>query len=299
MFRSTIFPTIRHILKTYMLERQRKPFLVSFKPTYRCNLRCLQCPFYNLGGQDLPFNNACDLLERLYQRGNRLLILEGGEPMLWRDGSHTIYDLVAEAKKRFYCVGMTTNGTLPLDAPVDVLWVSIDGFATTHDRLRGAVVYDRIMRNIRDSQHPNIYAHITINNQNHTEIPDLVRFLSGLVKGITVQFYYPYNRHDELFLDFERRAVLLDRLIALKQAGFPLRNSLSSLQVLRHNSWRCVDWLVDSANPDGTISQGCYLRGRSDIDCARCGFSPYTEISLAYQGNLQAVLAGVRIFFND
>ena len=299
MLRSTFFPAAGYIFKTYIFERQRRPFLASFKPTYRCNLRCQQCPFYELVDRDLSFDNACNLLERLHQRGNRLLIFEGGEPMLWRDGSHTIYDLIAEAKKRFYCVGMTTNGILPLDAPVNILWVSIDGFAATHDRLRGAAVYNRILDNIRQSRHPNIYAHLTINNQNSAEIPDLVRFLSGLVKGITVQFYYPYNGRDELFLDIEQRSELLEKLVALKRQGFPLLNSSASLQALKYNTWRCVEWLVDSANPDGTVSQGCYLRGRSKIDCARCGFSPYTEASLAYQGNLQAVLAGIRIFFKS
>ncbi|HNR02252.1 MAG TPA: hypothetical protein PKK59_06940 [Anaerolineaceae bacterium] len=29
------------------------------------------------------------------------------------------------------------------------------------------------------------------------------------------------------------------------------------------------------------LQQECYLRGRADIDCSRCGFSPYAEVSLA------------------
>jgi len=30
------------------------------------------------------------------------MIIEGGKPMQWQDGSHTIHHLFAEAKKRFY-----------------------------------------------------------------------------------------------------------------------------------------------------------------------------------------------------
>jgi MoaA/NifB/PqqE/SkfB family radical SAM enzyme len=298
MWRSAILPASGYIFTTYLLLRRRKPFLASFKPTYRCNLRCQQCPFFSLGGEDLSFPEALAVLDRLRQRGNRLLIFEGGEPMLWRDGERTIQDLVTEARRRFLCLGMTTNGTRPLDVGTDILWVSIDGFADTHDRLRGAPVFERVIQNIRSSRHPRIYAHLTLNSQNYAEAPDLVRFLSGIVKGITIQFYYPYAARDSLFLDFERREILLDEMMALKRQGYPLLNSMASLKALKRNTWRCDDWLVDNANPDGTINQGCYLRGRADIDCARCGFSPHTEISLAYQGNLRAIMAGIAIFFN-
>lgn len=205
--------------------------------------------------------------------------------------------MVAEANRRFLCTGMTTNGTQPLDVPTGVLWVSVDGFRETHNDLRGGDIFDRVMDNIARSPHPRIYAHITVNKRNATETPALICYLSQRVKGITLQFYYPYGKKDDLFLDFERRAELLDRVILLKQQGYPVLNSTASLRALKYNRWRCVDWLIDNANPDGSLSQGCYLRGRDDIDCARCGFSPHTEASLAYQGKFEAILAGLRIFF--
>ncbi len=283
----------------YVVRRKRIPLLASCKLTYHCNLRCEQCPFYELGGNMPTYTEVIATLERLYQRGSRLVIFEGGEPMLWKDGPWTIQDVVAEAKKKFFGVGMTTNGTLPLAVETDVLWVSIDGLAQTHNRLRNAEIFDRVIENIKRSAHPKILAHITINAVNFTEVPDLIRYLRGLVKGITVQFYYPYHAKDELFLDFERREQLLDEILALKRAGYPVLNSSAALEKLKRNQWQCVDWLVDNANPDGTLTQGCYLRGRDDIDCARCGFSPHTEISLAYQGNLLAVQAGLAIFFGS
>lgn len=249
-------------------------------------------------GPELTWEQAVNTLDQLKTRGSRLLVFEGGEPLLWKGGGRTINDLVMEAKKRFLAVGMTTNGTLPLDVPTDILWVSLDGLRETHNRLRGADIFDRVVENIRKSRHPRLLAHITINNQNAGEIPQLVEFLVPYVRGVTVQFYYPYNRRDELFLDFDRRAALLEQLIAMKKSGLPILNSTAAMRAMKQNHWKCVDWLVDSANPDGTISQGCYLRGRDDIDCARCGFSPHTEISLAWQGCLPAIRAGNRIFFD-
>lgn len=284
-----------YILQNYLLTR-RKPFLASFKLTYRCNLRCQQCPFCTMESPDPSFEQACRILDKLYQRGDRMVVFEGGEPMLWHDGDHRVHDLVRYARQRFFSVGMTSNGTLPLDVPTDVLWVSIDGLRETHNTLRGAPIFDQVIANARASTHPRLFAHVTVNAVNAAEIPALLPFLNGIFRGITLQFYYPYNHKDALFLDFERREHLLDQVIKLKHSGIHVLNSYAALQALKRNTWTCRDSLIDNANPDGSLQQGCYLKGRADIDCARCGFSPHTEISLACQGNLQAVQAGMRIF---
>lgn len=280
----------------YILQRN-KPLLASFKLTYRCNLHCQQCPFYSMDAEELTFAQVVEILDRLHQRGNRLVILEGGEPMLWKDGEFAIQDVVEVARKRFFSVGMTTNGTLPLDVAVDTLWVSIDGLEKTHNELRGAPIFAKVIENIEKSPHLRLYAHITINAVNADEISDLIRYLSKRVKGMTIQFYYPYHHKDELFLDFERREHLLEEIIQMKRSGFPILNSYLALKALKRNTWRCDDRLIDNANPDGTITQGCYLKNRTDIDCRKCGFSPHTEISLACQGHLKSILAGQKIFF--
>ena len=216
----------------YVLQRD-KPLLASFKLTYRCNLTCRQCPFYSMQAEELGYKQVLDVLERLYQRGNRLLVLEGGEPMLWKDGAYSIHDVVAAARKKFFSVGMTTNGTLPLDVAVDTLWVSIDGLEATHNALREAEIFARVMDNIARSNHPRLFAHITINAINAPEIPALIRFLQGKVHGITVQFYYPYNQQDELFLDFDSREKLLERIIELKHTGLSILNSTPALNALK------------------------------------------------------------------
>ena len=280
----------------YVMQRN-KPLLASFKLTYRCNLTCQQCPFYEMQTEELRYEQVLEVLDRLYQRGNRLLVLEGGEPMLWKDGKYSVHDVVAAARKQFFSVGMTTNGTLPLDVDVDTLWVSIDGLEKTHNALREAPIFSRVMDQIAKSKHPRLFAHITVNAVNADEIPDLIRFLKGKVRGITVQFYYPYNNQDALFLNFDRREELLTKIIQLKRQGFPILNSEVALEALKGNTWRCDDRLIDNANPDGTINQGCYLKNRADIDCEKCGFPPHTEISLACQMNLQSIAAGQKIFF--
>jgi MoaA/NifB/PqqE/SkfB family radical SAM enzyme len=243
----------------------------------------------------LTFNQVEAILSNLYRKGVRILIFEGGEPFLWRDGIYTIHDVVERARRLFYSVGMTTNGTFPLTINASTIWVSIDGLRETHNRIRDNS-FDKAISNIEHSPHPNIYANVTINRINYREIPELVRFLAERVRGITIQFHYPYEESDSLTLPFEERRKVLNDLIALKKKGYPVTDSNRCLEALKDNSWHCQDWMLANVEPDGTINLGCYVKGRGDIQCAWCGFAAHTEISLAYGWHLPAILAGRKIF---
>jgi MoaA/NifB/PqqE/SkfB family radical SAM enzyme len=235
-------------------------------------------------------------MRRLHNDGVRLLILEGGEPFVWRDEAHGLSDIVAVARKLFFSVGVTTNGTFPLETEADIVWVSIDGLKRTHDRLRGGS-FDTAVTHIENSKHPRVFAHVTINSINAVEIPALIRFLAPRVKGITIQFHYPYEGDgDRLFLPLGSRRKVLDEIIALKREGLPLANTYACLKALRENRWRCRPWMIASVDPDGTITYGCYLKNRAVIACEKCGFSAHTEISLAYGGGFESMRLGNRVF---
>ncbi|RLC79441.1 MAG: hypothetical protein DRI61_07920 [Chloroflexi bacterium] len=294
MFGSHYLYFLSHNLKSRFLGK-REPLLAGFKVTHRCNLRCRACPFWRKTEGDIPYGKAVDVLHSLHQMGVRLLIFEGGEPFLWRDGERTLEDLIAEAKKLFFCVGVTTNGTLPLETNADTVWVSIDGLRESHNYNRGPT-FDRIIENIRRSTHPRLLANITINRINVREIPELVRFLSDLVKGITIQFYYPYPGTEDLWVPWDERRWVLDELIRLKQKGYPLFDSYETLRALKDNRWKCHPWLIASADPDGTITRGCYLQNRAEIACEKCGFAAHTEISLAYDWHLGPINTGRKTF---
>ena len=236
-----------------------------------------------------------DVLLRLNQAGVRLLILEGGEPFVWEDDGHGLDDVVDAARKLFFFTGVTTNGLLPIETRADLVWVSIDGLRASHDYNRGPT-FDRVIANIQASSHPKLFANVTINRRNWQEIPELVGFLAGKVKGITIQFYYPFDDTEDLWLPLPERRQVLDQLIALKRRGYPISDSVPALTALRDNTWRCVPWLVSSVEPDGAITYGCYLKNRTAISCERCGFAAHTEMSLAYYWNAPAILAGLRIF---
>jgi len=277
----------------------KRPLLAGLKITHLCNLKCRQCPFWKKERVSLSFWQAKNSLEALHDLGVRLVIIEGGEPFLWKDNGYDIRDVVAEAKKLFFSVGIATNGTFPLEANADTIWVSIDGLKKTHDLLRGES-FDRIMANIKRSTHPKIYAHTTINKVNQGEIPEMVRFISDKVKGLTFQFHYPYaGENDDLMLTFGERKMVLDELIKLKKDGLPIANSYACLQALKDNKWRCHSWMIASVEPDAKLTQGCYIKGRGEVSCQKCGFSAHTEISLAYSGVIESIRAGKKIFLSS
>lgn len=100
-----------YFLSYYIQSRlgRKRPLLGGMKITHACNLTCTHCPFWKKKAESLSFTQAISALEALHRRGVRILVIEGGEPFLWRDGEHDLSDIVDEAKKLFFSVGVTTN----------------------------------------------------------------------------------------------------------------------------------------------------------------------------------------------
>jgi MoaA/NifB/PqqE/SkfB family radical SAM enzyme len=230
--------------------------------------------------------------------GVRILILEGGEPLLWRDGRHTIADVIDAAHDRFASVCLTTNGTLSWDGlALDRVWVSLDGPERIHDSVRGYGVFKRAWQHVQKCRGRNLLVSTTIGTHNVDGAPELLELLAEESAGMTVQFYYPYGGlPDPLFLPLNQRRAALDELIRLKRKGLPVANSFAGLRQLKQPGWACEDNLLANAEPDGITFQGCYLKGRGDSQCTLCGFAAHNEMTLAFAGRLESIRNGIRIF---
>ena len=242
---------------------------------------------------------ALATLEALQHSGTRIVVFEGGEPLLWQDGPYRIHDLIRHARKRFLRVAVTTNGTLPLDVPADILWVSLDGTKEMHDDLRSRS-FDRIWSNLKATKHPKVFIHCTLNCRNWGNIEELAGLIRGnpAVKGMTVQFHYPYNQGEDgsLALTPEERRTAIAKLLELKRKGFPILNSAGRLRAMVRNSWRCHDDILINVDPDGQITTGCYVKNRGDIRCDHCGFTPVAEASGALDLIPGCLYAGWQLF---
>jgi Fe-coproporphyrin III synthase len=284
----------------YNLGGRIRPVLAGYKITHKCNLKCVHCPYWKRSGPDQNFEGVVTTLTRLKSMGVLILILEGGEPLLWRDHDKNIRDVVAAARKLFPCVCMTTNGTLPWgELPLDRVWVSLDGPPSAHDAMRGEGVFEQVWDNLKLEAKGRAFVSTTINSTNAGAVPDLLAMLKDVVQGVTIQFHYPYDGlPDPLFIRPEERRPILDELIRMKRFGYPVADSFSSLRDLKNERWTCEDRLMANAEPDGTILHGCYLKNRGTSDCSLCGFAAHNEMSLAFRGGFQSILTGARIFFS-
>lgn len=295
----------KYALASRISNKCKKPLLCSFKITSGCNLNCIHCPFIGKGNinkvDNISFDSASEVLETLYNNGTRIVIFEGGEPLLWKDREnyHDISDLIEEAKKKFFFTCITTNGTIELDkAEPDIFFISLDGLKDTHDYIRGNS-FDRIISNIEKyHKKKKIIMNTCISRLNFMEIPELVKYINDKVFGITIQFFYPYPNVENLSLSMVQKKQVLEELIILKKNGYKVLDSYSCLKKMENNSWKCRDFLIASTEPDGKITHGCYLKNRvKDISCRDCGFTVHCEISLAYDLHPGALIAAKNIFW--
>ncbi len=284
-----------------IIQGRKIPLLASFKVTYRCNLACLACPFHRRADREnspMSWNTAIAAMEALSSLGTRIIVFEGGEPLLWQDGSYRLHDLVRYARKRFLRVAVTTNGTLPLDVPADILWVSLDGMKETQDKLRSNS-FARVCSNLETTKHPRVFIHCTLNRLNWRDVGSLAEWVRNTptVQGMTVQFFYPYNQgEDDLALSGEDRRAAIDKLIDFKKRDFPILNSSGRLKAMIDNHWRCHDDILINVDPDGTITKGCYVKSRGEINCHSCGFTPVAEASGALDFIPGSLYAGWQLF---
>lgn len=299
-----IMPWPLHLSGFYIKRKfcgKRIPLLASFKITYVCNLACRACPFHQLADQDnsrMSWQTALMLLDELRRLGTRIVVFEGGEPLLWRDGPRTLDDLINHARRLFLRVGVTTNGTQPLDVPSHILWVSLDGLKKTQDALR-CNSFDRIRANLENATHPRIFVHCTLNRKNWRDVGQLAEWVKNMpsVRGMTVQFFYPYGQGEEdLALSLEERQAVVETILKLKKQGLPILNSAGRLKAMVQNRWRCHEDILINVDPDGRITKGCYVKSRGEINCNRCGFSPVAEASGAVDFVPGSMYAGWRLF---
>jgi MoaA/NifB/PqqE/SkfB family radical SAM enzyme len=120
------------------------PLGITFKPTFSCNLRCKMCSFVANGAvftnpkDSLPLEVWKSVVDDV-RRWKPYIWFTGGEPTLYPD----FVPLVHYIKSQDMMAGVTTNGTTLLkraedilQAPMDMMVVSIDGKGDVHNNVR-------------------------------------------------------------------------------------------------------------------------------------------------------------------
>lgn len=143
-------------------DRVPPPLVYKLELTYKCNLRCQMCFQWGHTGwcheadarsvsQELAWPAVCRLVEAAAP-GHPEFLLIGGEPMLYS----RYRDLVTLLRSK-KCFSITCTNGMEMHRFVDIiegnpyhtLLVSLDGLREENDAIRGAGVYDQVIRNVK------------------------------------------------------------------------------------------------------------------------------------------------------
>jgi len=289
-----IFFGIKYIFN-YLIHGDNRPLICGLVLHNTCNLRCRHCTIVDRPTAKMGFHEAKEVIDKFYTDGGRCLYLEGGEPFIWKDHTHSMEDVVHYAHKRgYYTVIIYTNGTRSINSKADAIFVSVDGLKHTHDALRGES-FDRIMENILKSDHPSIYINYTINSVNKSEIADFCAFVNIIpqIRGTFFYFHTPYYGYDDLFLDGQTRNDILLQLIDLKKK-YKILNSKTGLKSALRNDWK-KNLKICRVYEEGQFYNCCRESNNGEV-CNDCGYLSYAEINQTLKLKPGAIINAMKYF---
>ncbi len=255
------------------------PIAVNYDLTWQCNLRCKHCYFYssaeNLGKTSL--NERRELSDeqwiKIFKYHKNLGILSvaltGGEPTLRMN-------LLHEAVNIFPAVQIASNGIIKLprfkSRKQPIYWVSLDGSKETHNAIRGAKIFDKVIENIQNDKR--VLISTTVTSMNYNEIDKVVKiaYESG-VSGLFFLWYSGYP-NDPLLLKGEiLKKAAKNVLKVMKDYGdfILISKKLLELYMTKEFTSNCPFKSngVVSFYPNGQ-KKYCVIGNSPDL-CANCG----------------------------
>ncbi|MGL4208805.1 MAG: radical SAM protein [Candidatus Adiutrix sp.] len=264
----------------------------------KCNLTCRHCNIYSKSNPIIKtYETIKEELEYAYGLGSRFVDFEGGEPLLWADGSYTLNSLFDLAKKvGFYSSTLTTNAQLPFDnCRANSIWVSLDGLGHYHEQIRGEGTFERLVKNVAEAKHPNLSLNMVINRLNYPSVKETIEFANSNkhIKSIALNFHTPFNGCEDLCLDWEQRSQVIDEIIQMKQAGSQIMNSVSGLKLMKKMDFATQCWVTNFIMADGSRLAEC--QGKRDGVCDRCGLAMAGEMKSVFTFKPDTILAGLKL----
>lgn len=236
---------------------------IVLNATQVCNFRCRMCmcwtarktPDYSTEEQIL---RAIEILGRHYVVRHDFIIT-GGEPLL----VHFLEKIITACRKHGFRVSLTTNGSLLsesrlhslIQAGLSTLSISLDSLnEETHDTLRGFKgSYGRIMRALKIleplSERPRAVIGVVMMKPNIAEVESMIEWAEKkeIISNVFLQVIStpPNFRSDtewtsvpafrKLIVD-DKDAInrVFDRVLALKNSGYKIANSVEQLENYRY-----------------------------------------------------------------
>ena len=236
-------------------------------------------------------------LQYCYDLGARFVDFEGGEPTLWREGELNLNSLIRLSKEiGFFSATITTNAIMPFaDSHADSIWVSMDGIGKYHDSIRGEGAFERLVKNIESSGHPDLSVNMVVSKMSIDSLDEAMEFVKNNpnIKSISINFMTPYPGVEHLALENERRIEVIDKVISYKKRGYPIMNSVSGLKLMKDNNFKKYCWISNFIGVDGTKSPDC---GGTTLGlCDRCGYCMAGEMNSVMRLKTDTIFAGLKL----
>jgi Fe-coproporphyrin III synthase len=277
--------------------RQKKPIIAGMPLTDVCNLQCKHCVVANVGRGHYPFAKIEQTLRHFYGIGVRIIYLQGGEIMTWRDGNRNVNDVIRLAHEiGFFKVAVVTNGTMGIGTEADLMWVSLDGTEKVHDAIRGKGVCATVIKNLEATKQKRVSLNMTINRLNAGEVEAVADIARNLrtVHGVSFNFHTPYPGVEDMCLALDERAKVIDRILTLKRKGYPVLNTSGGLKALQGNKWRRPVPMIQLMEKD-RIYECCFGRETPGV-CEKCGYGVIAELSQIRSCNIPTILESMSLF---
>lgn len=254
--------------------------------------------------------NLTPQVEGLPQKGNNLpqqgvdgLTDKNDNPVL------NVNDLIKLAKEiGFFSCTVTTNAQVDFSwVNADLIWMSLDGYKEYHDAVRGEGAFEKLDKNARifaekqkekkaAGKKPCVLGcNMAVNNINKDSVSDVIRYVkeSGFIESIAINFHTPYPGTEELMLDDQTKAEVIDRIISLKKQKYPIQNSVSGLKMMKVRGFKKNCWVSNFIITDGTRFKTC--PGETLGICDDCGFCMAGEMYCVMHLKPDTLLAGMTL----
>ncbi|MDU1904898.1 MAG: radical SAM protein [Dysgonomonas sp.] len=279
---------------------RKKPLQSVLFISDKCNLTCKHCSVYARKEPNIKtYEQIREELQYCYKEGSRFVDFEGGEPTLWHDGDYDLNSLLDLAKEiGLFSTTVTTNAARPFPGlRADSIWVSLDGLGKYHDEIRGKGVFDRLVKNIEESGHPDLSVNMVVNAVNYKSVDETIEFAKNNphIKSISINFHTPFEgvEGDDLFLDWETRCEVIDKVIGYKKRKYPIMNSISGLKLMKHNKFKKQCWVSNFILADGTRLDTC--NGAYAGVCDLCGLCMAGEMRSVMTLKPDTIFAGMKL----
>ncbi|MBP2030045.1 MoaA/NifB/PqqE/SkfB family radical SAM enzyme [Methanohalophilus levihalophilus] len=233
----------------WQMRIRKRPFVLSHGINSTCNMQCSFCDYWREEKQEMTVEEIFSMLDDAKDFGIGVYNAWTVEPLMRSELPEILeYAHSLELKTSLVTNGLLLKKRISELTDLDYLSVSVDGIETYRDS-RG-VDFSRILPGIEEAVstfEKHVLLNCVISNRNIHELRDLVLLADDLGAMISFEPMYEFssiedNVWDKIGVrDKNQHRMAVDDLIHMKEAGYPIINSKTYLQMVRdmRPKWKC------------------------------------------------------------